>query len=77
MSITAAVSAVIAYRAIALWVPAILGSVAFISLRRTLRDESQKIAACAPQTEMDVIGRGRVVITPPTTSASRVPSTHA
>jgi uncharacterized protein (TIRG00374 family) len=32
--ITAAASAVLAYRAIALWVPAILGSTAFISLRR-------------------------------------------
>jgi uncharacterized membrane protein YbhN (UPF0104 family) len=74
--ITAAASAVIAYRVIALWVPAILGSAAFISLRRTLRDESQKIAACAPQTEMDVIGLGRVIIGPPTTKGTRVPSTQ-
>ena len=29
------------------------------SLRRTLRDESAKIAVCAPQTEMEVIGLGR------------------
>jgi uncharacterized protein (TIRG00374 family) len=60
--ITAAASAVLAYRAIALWVPAILGSAAFVTLRRTLRDESSKIAVCAPQTEMEVIGLGRVVI---------------
>lgn len=64
--ITAAASAVLAYRAIALWVPAILGSVAFVSLRRTLRHESAEIAVCAPQTEMEVIGLGRVVIGPPT-----------
>jgi hypothetical protein len=32
--ITVAASAVLAYRAIALWVPAILGSAAFVSLRR-------------------------------------------
>ena len=66
--ITAAASAVLAYRAIALWVPAILGSAAFISLRRTLRHESAAIAVCAPQTEMEVIGLGRVVIGPPTTT---------
>jgi uncharacterized protein (TIRG00374 family) len=62
--ITAAASAVLAYRAIALWVPAILGSAAFVSLRRTLRRETAEIAVCAPQTEMEVIGLGRVVIGP-------------
>jgi uncharacterized membrane protein YbhN (UPF0104 family) len=60
--ITAAASAVLAYRAIALWVPAVVGSAAFVSLRRTLRHESNAIAVCAPQTEMEVIGLGRVVI---------------
>ena len=60
--ITSAASAVLAYRAIALWVPALLGAVAFVFLRRTLRNESQEIAICAPQTEMEVIGLGRVVI---------------
>jgi uncharacterized protein (TIRG00374 family) len=60
--ITAAASAVLAYRAIALWVPAILGSAAFVSLRRTLRRETAEIAVCAPQTEMEVIGLGRVVV---------------
>jgi uncharacterized protein (TIRG00374 family) len=64
--ITSAASAVLGYRAIALWVPAILGAGAFVSLRRTLRHESAKIAVCAPQTEMEVIGLGRVVIGPPT-----------
>jgi uncharacterized protein (TIRG00374 family) len=66
--ITAAASAVLAYRAIALWIPAILGSAAFISLRRTLRRESAEIAVCAPQTEMEVIGLGRVVIGPASTA---------
>jgi len=55
---------VLAYRAIALWVPAVLGAAAFVALRRTLRTESSKIAVCAPQTEMEVIGLGRVVIAP-------------
>ncbi len=62
--ITVATSAVLAYRAIALWVPAVLGAAAFAALRRTLRRESSQIAICAPQTEMDVIGLGRVVIDP-------------
>ena len=60
--ITSATSAVLAYRAVALWVPAVLGSAAFVALRRTLRVESSKIAVCAPNTEMEVIGLGRVVI---------------
>jgi uncharacterized protein (TIRG00374 family) len=62
VSITSAASAVLAYRAVALWVPAVLGAAAFVVLRRTLRNESQAIAVCAPQTEMEVIGLGRVVI---------------
>lgn len=66
--ITSAASAVLAYRAIALWVPALLGAAAFVLLRRTLRNESQEIAVCAPQTEMEVIGLGRVVIGPTPTS---------
>ena len=35
---------------------------AFVALRRTLRDEAEAIAVCAPQAEMEVIGLGRVVI---------------
>jgi len=71
--ITVATSAVLAYRAIALWIPAILGAGAFAALRRTLREESSKIAICAPQTEMEVIGLGRVVIDP---SQSRLGPIH-
>jgi uncharacterized protein (TIRG00374 family) len=62
VSLTSAAGAVLAYRAIALWVPALLGGVAFVLLRRTLRDEAEQIAVCAPQTEMEVIGLGRVMI---------------
>jgi uncharacterized protein (TIRG00374 family) len=70
--ITSAVSAVLAYRAIALLVPALVGSVAFVMLRRVLRDEAQQLAVCAPQTEMEVIGLGRVVID--SRGGSRAPS---
>jgi len=62
VSIASAAGAVLGYRAIALWVPAIVGAGAFVLLRRTLRNEAAEIAICAPQTEMEVIGLGRVVI---------------
>ena len=40
VSLASAAGAVLAYRAIALWVPAVLGGVAFLALRRTLRNEA-------------------------------------
>jgi uncharacterized protein (TIRG00374 family) len=64
VSIASAAGAVLAYRAIALWVPAVVGAGAFLLLRRTLRNEAAEIAICAPQTEIEVIGLGRVVIGP-------------
>jgi uncharacterized membrane protein YbhN (UPF0104 family) len=60
--LTAATAAVLLYRAIALWVPAVVGGAAFIGLRRTLRGEAHEIATCGPDAEMEVIGRGRVRI---------------
>ena len=60
--LTSAAGAVLIYRAIALWVPAVVGAVAFLALRRTLRREADSIAVCVPETEMEVIGLGRVVI---------------
>jgi uncharacterized protein (TIRG00374 family) len=60
--LTSAAGAVLIYRAIALWVPAVVGAGAFVFLRRTLRREADSIAVCAPETEMEVIGLGRVVI---------------
>jgi uncharacterized protein (TIRG00374 family) len=62
VSITSAAGAVLAYRAIALVVPAILGAIAFGALRRTLNSEAQEISVCAPQTEMEIIGLGRARI---------------
>jgi uncharacterized protein (TIRG00374 family) len=62
VSLASAAGAVLAYRAIALWVPAVVGGGAFIALRRTLRDEAERIAVCTPETEIEVIGLGRVVI---------------
>ena len=58
-----ATAAVLAYRAIALIVPAVLGAVAFVLLRRSLARESLALSACAPNGEVDVIGRGLVRVT--------------
>jgi uncharacterized membrane protein YbhN (UPF0104 family) len=44
-------AAVLVYHAIALWVPAVLGSVAFVQLRATLRREKQPAAMCMPLAE--------------------------
>jgi len=62
VSITSAAGAVLAYRAIGLLVPSVLGGVAFVALRRTLRDEAQQLAVCAPNAEMEVIGVGRCAV---------------
>jgi uncharacterized protein (TIRG00374 family) len=46
--VSAATVAVLAYRLLALWIPAILGSVAFVQLRSTLREKSETQALCEP-----------------------------
>jgi uncharacterized protein (TIRG00374 family) len=56
----AATAAVLGYRAIALWVPAVLGSIAFVMLRRSFAKETVAISECDPGGEVDVIGRGVV-----------------
>jgi uncharacterized membrane protein YbhN (UPF0104 family) len=44
-------AAVLIYHAIAIWVPALLGSVAFVQLRRTLEREDKPAALCMPLAE--------------------------
>ncbi|MEA2388604.1 MAG: putative heme transporter [Thermoleophilaceae bacterium] len=58
---TDAAVAVLAYRALVLWLPVMLGVPSLASLRRRLRSEEHDIAACAPGDEVEVLGRGRVV----------------
>jgi hypothetical protein len=53
---------VLAYRAIALWVPAVFGTAAFISLRRTLRDEIEQLRLCSDGDQIDAVGVGPVVV---------------
>jgi len=45
-SLASATIAVLAYRALALWLPALLGSVAFVQLRATLRRDERPAAGC-------------------------------
>jgi uncharacterized membrane protein YbhN (UPF0104 family) len=59
-SATSAAVAVLAYRALVLWLPVMLGAPSLASLRRRLRSEAHDIAACAPGQEVEVLGRGRV-----------------
>lgn len=49
--LAATTAAVLAYHAIALWVPALLGSVAFVQLRTTLQRDPQPAALCLPLAE--------------------------
>jgi uncharacterized membrane protein YbhN (UPF0104 family) len=65
VGVTAATAAVLAYRAIALWVPALFGAAAFVALRRTLRTEADQLAACGPGGEVDVIGLGPTIVDRP------------
>jgi uncharacterized membrane protein YbhN (UPF0104 family) len=44
-------AAVLIYHAIAIWIPALLGSVAFVQLRRSLAREEEPAAICAPLAE--------------------------
>jgi uncharacterized protein (TIRG00374 family) len=60
VSLTSATAAVLAYRAIALLVPIVIGAVAFTLLRRSLAREALAISSCAPGEEVEIIGRGRV-----------------
>jgi uncharacterized protein (TIRG00374 family) len=44
-------AAVLAYRALQIWIPGVLGSIAFVQLRATLRREAEPAAICAPLAE--------------------------
>jgi len=41
----------VVYHAISLWVPGLLGSAAFVQLRRTLQREAKPAAMCLPLAE--------------------------
>ena len=60
VSATSAAVAVLAYRALVLWLPVMIGAPSLASLRRRLKTEAHDIAACVPGQEVEVLGRGRV-----------------
>ncbi|HEX4563178.1 MAG TPA: lysylphosphatidylglycerol synthase transmembrane domain-containing protein [Solirubrobacteraceae bacterium] len=60
VSLTSATAAVLAYRALALVVPFVVGVVAGLFLRRSLASEAVSIANCEPGGEVEIIGRGVV-----------------
>ena len=49
--LAACTAAVLIYHAIILWIPGILGTLAFVQLRNTLRREARPAAMCAPMAE--------------------------
>jgi uncharacterized membrane protein YbhN (UPF0104 family) len=49
--LAATAAAVLVYHAISLWIPALLGSVAFVQLRETLRRSTAPTAICVPLAE--------------------------
>jgi hypothetical protein len=57
-----ATAAVLGYRALALVVPAVLGAVAVVMLRRSLARETLAISNCEPEGDVEIIGRGVVRI---------------
>ncbi len=49
--LAATTAAVLVYHAISLWVPGLIGSIAFVRLRRTLQRETQPAVICRPLAE--------------------------
>ena len=65
VDVTDAAVAVIAYRGLLLLIPALLGLPALAVLRRRLQTEAHDIAACVPGDEVEVLGRGQVLVAYP------------
>ena len=59
-----ATAAVLLYRVIELWIPAVLGMVAFAQLRVLLRREAYAIETCRLGQTVEIIGQGPVVARP-------------
>ena len=57
-----ATAAVLLYRVIELWIPAVLGIAAFVQLRRLLSQETQAIKLCKPGDTVEIIGLGPATI---------------
>jgi uncharacterized protein (TIRG00374 family) len=63
--VAVATVAVLAYRVFLLWIPAILGSLAFVNLRRTLKRADQPALVCSPLADLATAGLPVVTIQRP------------
>ena len=57
-----ATAAVLLYRVIELWIPAVMGIAAFVQLRLLLRQETEAIKLCKPGDTVEIIGVGPAII---------------
>jgi glycosyltransferase 2 family protein len=57
-----ATAAVLLYRVIELWIPAVLGITAFVQLRLLLRRETEAIKLCNPGETIEIVGLGLATI---------------
>jgi hypothetical protein len=63
--LAATTAAVLVYHAISFWVPALVGSTAFVQLRNTLRREPDAAAICAPMAEpIEIMRLARATTSP-------------
>jgi uncharacterized membrane protein YbhN (UPF0104 family) len=57
-----ATAAVLLYRVIELWIPAVMGIAAFAQLRRLLKRESEAINICQPGETVEIVGLGPATV---------------
>jgi uncharacterized protein (TIRG00374 family) len=57
-----ATAAVLLYRVVELWIPAVLGIAAFAQLRLLLRRETEAIKLCGPGETVEIVGLGPATI---------------
>ena len=57
-----ATAAVLLYRVIELWIPAVLGITAFVQLRLLLRRETEAIKLCKPGDTVEIFGLGPATV---------------
>jgi hypothetical protein len=73
-----ATAAVLLYRVIELWIPAVLGLAAFVQLRLLLRRETEAIKLCNPGDTIEIVGLGPATIdradVKSTATAARAPA---
>jgi uncharacterized protein (TIRG00374 family) len=59
-----ATAAVLIYRLIELWIPAVMGFTAFVQLRRLLSRETEAIRLCEPGDRLEIVGFGPATVGP-------------